>query len=143
MSKKSRLDFPIEHLAPIRMRATASNSRFACYSYLEAVYRQYRSWSKDCGAKRGSRVLSQRHGLKPHRKVHPIRVLITLTHPSLDPKMASRWTRALEYAALADVPPSKLVRFFRRNGGIAGCAVEAARRRPRRTIEQDSWATPD
>lgn len=143
MSKRLHLDSELDHLALIRTRATTPKSRFACYSYLEAVYRQYRLWARDGVAKRRSRILSRKHGVKLRRGVHPVRVLITLTYPSIDPKMANRWTRALEFAALSDISPEKLVRFFQRNGGISGCAVGAARQRPRRIVEQDSWATPD
>ena len=139
MSKRSHLDSEFDHLALIRMRTTTPSSRFACYSYLEAVYRQYRLWAEDGAAKRRSRILSRKHGVELRRGVHPVRVLITLTYPSIDPKMASRWTRALEYAAHCRALPGDLAGFFSRYGGVAGCAQMAARELPKRASDRDDW----
>ena len=58
---------------------------------------------------------------------HPIRMLINATSRVKDPKVRSRWARALQYANSLDADFTELKRLFRDNGGIAGCARLAAR----------------
>jgi hypothetical protein len=76
----------------------------------------------------------------PHRQgTSPVRTLIDATFPALDPKQKSRWSRALEYAALTKVTAENLPRLFKSHSGIAGCACLAAKQKPRKNIYRDDW----
>ena len=69
----------------------------------------------------------------PRRKTtSPVRTLIDATFPALDPKQKSRWSRALEFAAFTKATPEQLPNLFKKNSGIAGCAREAAKQRPKK-----------
>src|SRR5207237_623841 len=72
----------------------------------------------------------------------PIRTLIDATFPGLNSKQKSRWSRALELAALAKTPPDQLVMLFKNYSGIAGCARLAADEKPKKNTYRDDWA-PD
>jgi hypothetical protein len=76
---------------------------------------------------------------KTMRRLHAFRAIIRATYPSLEAKMASRWTRALEIALLMRVPAKKLTEFFRENGGVAKLARLAARELPRRRYRRPTW----
>jgi hypothetical protein len=76
----------------------------------------------------------------PSRKgTSPVRTLIDATFPVLDSKEKSRWTRALEFAALTKVTAENLPRLFKSHSGIAGCARLAAKQKPRKNIYRDDW----
>jgi hypothetical protein len=57
----------------------------------------------------------------------------------LDPKQKSRWSRALEYAALTKVIPENLANLFKRHSGIAGCARFAAIQSPKKEPKREFW----
>lgn len=120
-------------MKPVQLAAAQvhrTKGRFAFYGYLRTVYLVVWRWglSKRRKAKELAELayLSSRTGLQPYR------VIIDATYPSLEAKMASRWTRALEYAYAKNVPPSKLVDFFSEAGGVANCARCAADSDPKK-----------
>ena len=115
-------------------RARQQTGRFKFYGYLTVVYRTFKQW-KDLGiSKRMSRQLVK-YFMAPSRKgTSPVRTLIDATFPALDPKQKSRWSRALEYAALTKVTAENLPRLFKSHSGIAGCACLAAKQTPRKNI---------
>ena len=60
-------------------------------------------------------------------------VLLRSAVPRLDPKRASKWASALQFADHHDVRPKRLIAFLRANGGIEGASGERARLRANRT----------
>jgi hypothetical protein len=82
-----------------------------------------------------------KHFRIPHRKgTSPAKTLIDATFPALDPKQKSRWSRALELAALAKATPEQLPNLFKNHSGIAGCARWAAEQKPKKETYRDDWA---
>jgi hypothetical protein len=131
------------YLKPILValnQAQNQPGRFRFYPYLLAVYRAYKEW-KDRGiSKRMASRVSKYFGTPRRRGTDPVRTLIDATFPALDPKVKSRWSRALEFAALTKVTPDDLPRFFKSSAGIAGCARLAAKRKPKKERYRDDWA---
>jgi hypothetical protein len=114
--------------------------RFRFYGYLAAVYRTHQEW-KDLGiSKRMVRHLAE-YLVVPRRKgTTPVRTLIDATFPALDSKQKSRWSRALEFAALTKTTPDDLPKLFKNSSGIAGCARFAAKQKPKKNAYRDDWA---
>jgi hypothetical protein len=80
-------------------------------------------------------------GKTPHRMgTSPARTLIDATFPALHPKQKSRWSRALEFAAMTKVTPDDLPKLFKNYSGIAGCARFAAKQKPKKNMYRDDWA---
>jgi hypothetical protein len=59
---------------------------------------------------------------------------------ALDSKQKSRWSRALEFAALTKTTPDDLPKLFKNSSGIAGCARFAAKQKPKKNAYRDDWA---
>jgi hypothetical protein len=118
-------------------QAQRQTGRFRYYGYLTAVYRTHKEW-KDRGiSKQMARRLAEQF-LVPRRKdTSPMRTLIDATHPALDPKVKSRWSRALEFAAAKKVAPENLQELFKASAGIAGCARSATERDPKKS--KNAW----
>jgi hypothetical protein len=109
--------------------------RFEIYSFLKYIYRVYVQWRDRGVARRSARLMAQELSITRRKGTSPMRVLIEATFPGADLRQKSRWARALEYLASAEVPTREFKRFIRANGGLAGCARLAAevnrkRRRP-------------
>jgi len=114
--------------------------RFRFSLYLAAIYRTYREW-KDLGiSKRMASHLAEHLDIPRRRDTSPVRILIDATFPALDPKQKSRWSRALEFAALTETTPDELPRLFKNHSGISGCARFAAKRKPKKDRYRDDWA---
>jgi hypothetical protein len=143
-SRPTRLDTKtwsfVEPILEALQQAQHQTGRFKFYGYLEAVYRIYKEW-KDLGiSKRMARRVVKYFKI-PHRKgTSPARTLIDATFPALDPKQKSRWSRALEFAALTKVTPENLPKLFKNSSGITGCARLAAKQRPKKNTYRDDWA---
>jgi hypothetical protein len=122
-------------------QAQQQTGRFKFYGYLAAVYRTFKEW-KDLGiSKRMARRVAEYFKV-PHRKgTSPARTLIDATFPALDPKQKSRWSRALEFAALTKVTPDDLPKLFKNYSGISGCARFAAKRNPKKNTYRDDRAS--
>jgi hypothetical protein len=113
--------------------------RFRFHGYLAAVYRTFKQW-KDLGiSKRMARQLVKYFKAPSRKGTSPVRTLIDATVPALDPKQKSRWSRALEYAALTEVTAENLPGLFKSHSGIAGCACLAAKQNPRKNMYRDDW----
>jgi hypothetical protein len=122
------------------LQAQQQTGRFRFYGYLTAVYRTFKEW-KDLGISK-SRA---RHVIKycklTHRKgTSAARTLINATFPALDSKQKSRWSRALEFAALTKTTPEDLPKLFNNYSGISGCARFATKHKPKKDIHRDDWA---
>jgi hypothetical protein len=130
------------NLAPILealQQAQHQIGRFRFYDYLAAVYRTYQEW-KDLGiSKRMTRHLAVHFEIPRRKGTSPVRTLIDATFPALDPKQKSRWSRALEFAALTRTTPNDLPKLFKNHSGIAGCARFAAREKPKRDVYRNDW----
>jgi hypothetical protein len=57
-----------------------------------------------------------------------------------DPKQKSRWSRALEFAALTKATPENLLELFKKHSGVAGCARLSAKHKPKKETYRDDWA---
>ena len=125
-----------------RVRKTAfktmrSKNRFADYRYLRSVFRAYRYFEAN------SLLSLFRHAAPcffehPARASwHSLRLLIEASCCQRDPRIKSRWTRALEYALAQDVDPDDLFRFLWARNGIAGCAQLASKTNPKRRRSGD------
>jgi hypothetical protein len=132
----------IEPIFKASHQAQHATGRFKFYPYLVEVYRTYKGW-KDLGiSKKMARHVSKHFRTSRRKRTSPVRTLIDATFPALDPKQKSRWSRALELAALAKTPPERLPNLFKNHSGIAGCARLAAKQKPRKEAYRDDWA-PD
>jgi hypothetical protein len=125
-----------KHLEPMfeaLQRAQREGGRFRFYGYLTEVYRTYRKW-KDRGiSKRMARHLARYFKIPRRKRTNTIRILIDASFPTLDSKRKSRWSRALEFAALTKTTPEDLPKLFKTSSGITGCARLATDRKPKRT----------
>jgi hypothetical protein len=130
------IDSQLEKIKKIWDQCVKQRSRFAFYDYLGAVYTFYAELKRCKCAKAVARDIH--HHLDRHAKFrkYPIRVILDATC-NADPKTKSRWTRTLRYAWLKRDYWSDLDKFFRKNGGPAGCAQKYTDRRP--TIKR-TWA---
>jgi hypothetical protein len=115
------------------------NGRFAFHAYLTAVYRVVWHWSRKRIRKRQTKRLAYIAKTDTRPNAHSFRVVIQATYPSLEAKMASRWTRALEFALSEQAPVSELTKYFRKSGGVATCARRAALELPKRDTYRKSW----
>ena len=113
--------------------------RLRFYGYLAAVYRTYKEW-KDLGiSQRMTRHLAEHLKIPRRKGTSPVRTLIDATFPALDPKQKSKWSRALEFAALKKVTPDDLPELFKNHSGIAGCARFATKQKPKRNMDRNDW----
>lgn len=115
------------------------SGRYAFHKYLTEVYRVGRCWSREKIRKRRTRELKRLTKIRETDRLHAFRVIIKATYPSLCAKTASRWTRSLELAILEKVRAAKLDHFFRKKGGVAKCAREAASEIPKRRYRRPTW----
>ena len=91
----------VEPILRASQRAQSETGRFRYYAYLVAVYRTYKEW-KDLGiSKKMARQVAKCFETPQRKSTTPIRTIIDATFPSLNSKQKSRWSRALELAALA------------------------------------------
>jgi hypothetical protein len=130
----------LEPIFEALQQAQHETGRFRYYAYLVAVYRTYKEW-RDLGiSTRLTRRVVQYFKI-PHRKgTSPARMLINATFPDCDPKQKSRWSRALEFAAMTKVTPGNLPKFFKNSSGVAGCARLAMKRKPKKDRFRNDWA---
>jgi hypothetical protein len=115
------------------------NGRYAFHDYLTEVYRVVWHWSRKRIRKRQTKRLAYIAKTDTRRNAHAFRVIIEATSPSAEAKMASRWTRALEFALSERIPISELDKYFRSSGGVAACARRAAFEIPKRGTYRKTW----
>jgi hypothetical protein len=130
----------IEPIFKASYQAQREIGRFRFYPYLAEIYRTYKGWKRLGTSKRNAGRVARCFGIARRKGTSPIRTLIDVTFPSLDPKQKSRWSRALELAALAKATPEQLPMLFKRHSGIAGCARLAAEQKPAKETYRDDWA---
>jgi hypothetical protein len=131
-SKTLVQQFPeLEAVQLAAARVHRTKARFAFYKYLRAVYRVVWRWG--LAKRRRTITLAALTGRQGQVGLHAFRAIIDATYPSVGAKLAIRWTRALEFAFSLDTPPSRLLDFFKRSGGVANCARNAANTDPKKT----------
>ena len=130
----SELERLIQQLSRTWKKSTGLRQRFAERRYLVRVYRTF--WS----LRRSGRLKRQLLKFQLGRTLaggqeKPIHLLIAITSSEPDRRKRSRWARALEAAAVRNVPPRSLEHFLCRCGGVAGAAaVFATPTRPARDV---------
>jgi hypothetical protein len=130
----------VEPIFEALKQAQHETGRYSFYGYLVSVYRTYKKWKDSGTSKSMSRNLAKHLAIPRRKGTSPVRMLIDATFPALESKQKSRWTRALEFAALTNTHPDDLARLFKRMSGIAGCARFAAKRKPKKNRYRNDWA---
>ena len=115
------------------------NGRYGFHQYLTEVYRVGCDWSQRKIRKRRTKELIRTAEIEAQRDLHTFRAIIEATFPSPQAKQTSRWTRALEYALLSKIPVSELAMHFKKKGGVARCARDAAEEIPKRRYRRPTW----
>jgi hypothetical protein len=111
------------------------HDRFSVYEYLGAVFDLVMVWEKENRAvdraKRAVRVMGREGG----DKIEPFAAVIkcTSSQKKVDPKIRSKWVRAVTFAAETKAPSEPLDHFIRRHGGINACAAKLSRLRRTKT----------
>jgi hypothetical protein len=113
----------IADLKAMERQEFGSRQRFAFYTYLAEVIGLYRLLRRQKIAKPSAGRIAKLFGIRTQKRTHSIRIIIDATSSTTDPKMRSRWTRALRYAWRERNRWKKLQEFMRLNGGPAGCAA--------------------
>jgi len=116
----------LDILRAVGCTAHRSRRRFAMRKYLRAVLRTYRRWDKNTDPYQNTRRAAAICGVTIRHGTHPLKLLIDLTTSEPDPKVRSRWGRALELAEREGVKASELFRYLRTVRGIAGAARKMA-----------------
>ena len=104
------------------------------YGLLQCAYRAVRCWQRDGIAEEIERELRAEAEVAISRASGVFLVLLRSALPRLDPKRASKWAAALEFADHHEIRSQRLPAFLRNNGGIEGAARERARLGRRRLI---------
>ena len=131
-----------EYIRPIMKALQRSHQqigRFRFYNYLAAVYATYAAWQERGICKSMTRKLVGYLGNRCRQGTSPIRTLIDATFPALDPKLKSRWSRALEFAAMKKTSPDDFLHLLERSSGIGGCARSAAKETPKKDTNRNDW----
>ena len=129
----------VEPIFKASQQAQRETGRFRSYGCLVAVYRTYKEWKDLKISNKMARHLAKSFKTPRRKSTSPVRTLIEVTFPALDAKQKSRWSRALEFAALTKVAPENLPNLFRRHSGIAGCARFAAIQHPKKEPKTEIW----
>ena len=129
----------VEPIFKASQQAQCETGRFKSYGCLVAVYRTYKEWKDLKISKKMARHLAKYFETPLRKGTSPVRTLIDVTFPILDAKQKSRWSRALEFAALTKVTPKNLPNLFKRHSGIAGCARFAAIQSPKKEPQREIW----
>jgi hypothetical protein len=94
----------VEPIFNASQQAQRETGRFKSYGCLVAVYRTYKEWKDLKISKKMARHIAKYFETPLRKGMSPVRTLIDVTFPALDAKQKSRWSRALEFAALTKVP---------------------------------------
>jgi hypothetical protein len=130
----------IEPIFKALQQAQRETGRFKSYGCLVAVYRTYKEWKDLKISKKMARHLAKSFKIPRRKGTSPVRTLIDVTFPTLEPKQKSKWSRALEFAALTKARPDQLPNLLKNHSGIAGCARWAAKQKTKKTTDRDDWA---
>ncbi len=129
----------VEPIFNASQQAQRETGRFKSYGCLVAVYRTYKEWKDLKISKKMAGHLAKSFKTPRRKGTSPVRTLIDVTFPALDAKQKSRWSRALEFAALTKVTPKNLPKLFKNHSGIAGCARFAAIQSPKKEPQREIW----
>jgi hypothetical protein len=114
-------------------RYLEANDRMAVYRYLRKVYGLVFGWKAERRSEARAGRLLEMQGSVGMMSLEPYgAVVFASSGGRVDPRHRSKWSRALRFAGRNRVPPGRLVRFLRRNGGLNVCA-RALRKDPRRS----------
>jgi hypothetical protein len=130
----------VEPIFKASQQAQRETGRFKSYGCLVAVYRTYKEWKDLKISKKMARHLAKSFKTPRRKGISPVRTLIDVTFPTLDAKQKSRWSRALEFAALTKAKPEQLPKLLKNHSGIAGCARWAAKQKPNNKTHRYDWA---
>jgi hypothetical protein len=129
----------VEPFFKASQQAQRETGRFKSYGCLVAVYRTYKQWKDLKISKKMARHLAKSFKTPRRKGTSAVRTLIDVTFSALDAKQKSRWSRALEFAALTKATPENLPNLFKRHSGIAGCARFAAIQSPKKEPQREFW----
>jgi hypothetical protein len=122
VTTSDELETRIWHTKQVWKECTRKQSRFRHHSFLAAIFDLYNY----IRSQHLTEFAFEKFGDDSKRRrtldSHLFRVLLDATCKA-DPKVKSRWVRALRYAWWQRKHWSRLPNFFRRNGGISGCAA--------------------
>jgi hypothetical protein len=138
-AQRSAAELQLKAIRKLANRVHRGSCRFAFYEYLTAVYRLNRLWRRSSQDRVTARRVARQLGLHRRKGSSPLRVIVDATNAAAGSKQKSRWVRALEFAAKENTPSAGLSDLFRSKGGVAGCARQAARLAPKKTITRDDW----
>jgi hypothetical protein len=106
----------------MKKRLCTSRHRFAFVAYLGAVYTFYELLRRERIAKTSAHRIAKIFGIRTQKRTHSIRIIIDATSAT-DPKMRSRWSRALRYAGHERERWDDIQEFWQENHGPAGAAA--------------------
>jgi hypothetical protein len=129
----------VEPIFNASQQAQRETGRFKSYGCLVAVYRTYKEWKDLKISKKMARHIAKYFETPLRKGMSPVRTLIDVTFPALDAMQKTRWSRALEFAALTKVTPKHLTNLFKRHSGIAGCARFATIQSPKKKPQREFW----
>jgi hypothetical protein len=111
-------------------KVQADRSRDAIYEYLTAVYELVEWWTMEKREIEYARRALRINGLIVTEEPEPFAAVIaaSVAPGRLDRRQASKYSRALLYAAACDCRSKTLKRFIKEQGGLNDCAAECARR---------------
>jgi hypothetical protein len=132
MSEGKTIRAKIEKLRAMWWAAfKARHGKTDFYGYLAEVLKLYFEWRQSEARKKNKRLLAATYELKIRKNTHTIRAIIDASSEDEDPRVKSKWTRALQYAANNGnkVKERGLVEFLEENGGVEGCAAKGTKQR--------------
>jgi hypothetical protein len=119
-STEAKIKQELEAVKATAQEAFDSHRRFWSYTLLEGAYGVYFRWKAVCHSKKNGKKAARLFGVNVNSAAHPLEVIIKIVTPSgVDTR---RWVDALLFAYSKRVAPKDLVKFFKANGGPAGCA---------------------
>jgi hypothetical protein len=122
----------VEPIFKASQQAQRETGRFKSYGCLVAVYRTYKEWKDLKISKKMARHLAKSFKTPRRKGTSPVRTLIDVTFPALDAKQKSRWSRALEFAALTKVTPKNLPNLFKGTQELLAAPVGLQNKRRKR-----------
>jgi hypothetical protein len=110
----------LEAVKEAAQKAFDSHRRFWSYTLLEGAYGVYFRWKAVRHSKKNGKKAARLFEVNVNSAAHPLEVIIEIVAPpGVDTR---RWVDALLFAYSKRAVPKDLVKFFKANGGPAGCA---------------------
>jgi hypothetical protein len=132
ISSKQQLQHDLTRVRKAWSAYQSSNDRDRAYRFLRVVFGLVHQWREAKRSQAFARRLLKLIDAPPYLALEPHSILILAgAGPDLDHRCRSTWSRALRVAARHDVPPTKLISFLRRKGGLNKCAAALSRQRKR------------